>query len=60
MNQDRRTTLLALLTGAIAGLAVIAARRGIPGARKAAATLAKPMMPQAKAETYGYKEINLS
>lgn len=60
MNQDRRTTLLALLTGAIAGLALVAARKGIPGARTMATKLAKPMMPQAKAETYGYKEINLS
>ncbi len=60
MNKDRRTALLALLTGAIAGLAVVAARKGLPGAGKLATKLAKPMMPQAPAPTYGYKEINLS
>ena len=60
MNEKRRTTILALLTGALAGMALVAARRGLPGAGKLAAKLAKPMQPQAQAKLYGYKEVNLS
>lgn len=60
MTGDRRMAILALLTGALAGLALIAARRGFPGAQKLAGKLARPMQPRAKAPTYGYKEINLS
>ncbi|HWI60393.1 MAG TPA: hypothetical protein VNT75_01000 [Symbiobacteriaceae bacterium] len=60
MNKERRTTLLALVTGAAAGLAIVAARRGVKGADKLAARLGRPMAPKAEAKTYGYKEINLS
>lgn len=60
MNEKRRTAILALLTGALAGMALVAARRGVPGADKLAARLAKPMQPPAPAKTYGYKEVNLS
>ncbi len=60
MNEKRRATLLALLSGAVAGVALVAARRGVPGASKMAARLVKPMQPQAKTETYGYKEVKLS
>lgn len=60
MNAKRRTTILALLTGALAGMALLAARRGMPGASRLAGRLAKPMQPQVPVETYGYKEVNLS
>ncbi|MFZ5814894.1 MAG: hypothetical protein ACOY93_06280 [Bacillota bacterium] len=60
MNEKRRTTLLALLTGALAGAALIAARRGVPGARHLATNLARRAQPQAPAKLYGYKEVNLS
>lgn len=60
MNKDRRTTILALLTGALAGAALVAARRGFKGAGKLAARLAPPEQTKVKSETYGYKEINLS
>lgn len=61
MNKDRRTTLLALLTGAAAGLAVVAARRGIKGADRLAARLGRPLaQPKPAAKMYGYKEIDLS
>jgi hypothetical protein len=60
MNKDRRTALLALLTGTVAGLALVAARRGFKGADKLAARLGKPMAPKVETKTYGYKEINLS
>lgn len=60
MNETRRTALLALLTGALAGAALIAARKGVPGARGLVTKLAKPMQPKAEAKTYGYKEVNLS
>lgn len=58
MDKDRRGTLLALVTGAAASLLVLAARRGVPGARRVAARLApRPAVP---AKGYGYQEINLS
>lgn len=60
MNKERRQAIFALLTGALAGLMVVAARKGFPGANKMATRLAKPMQPTVKAETYGYKEIKLS
>lgn len=60
MNAKRRSTILALLTGALAGMALIAARKGVPGATKVAAKLAKPLQPQVPTKTYGYKEVNLS
>jgi hypothetical protein len=61
MNTNRRTTLLALLTGTVAGLALVAARRGFKGADKLAARLGKPLVtPKVETKTYGYKEINLS
>jgi|GEM_PF-2891638 len=60
MKQNRRSAILALLTGAVAGAAMIAARRGLPGASKLATKLAKPLQPQAKTELYGYNEVKLS
>ena len=60
MDKGRRTTLLALLTGAVAGLAVVAARKGVPGAKKLATRMAKPMQPKVETKMNGYKEINLS
>lgn len=61
MNTNRRTALLALLTGAVAGIALVAARRGFKGADKLAARLGKPLAaPKVETKTYGYKEINLS
>lgn len=53
-------TLLALLSGAVAGLAVVAARRGVPGAGRLAATVGRPLQPTVEAKTYGYKETKLS
>lgn len=60
MNVDRRTTILALLSGALAGIAIIAARRGVPGAGKIAGRLTRPIQPKAQAKTHGYREIDLS
>lgn len=60
MNRDRRTTILALLTGVVAGLALVAARRGFPGAGRLATRLRTPMQPKAEAKLYGYTEIDLS
>ncbi len=60
MNQGRRMTLLALLSGALAGLALVAARRGFKGAGRLAARLGKPLQPQAPAKMYGYREVDIS
>lgn len=60
MNEKRRTAILALLTGALAGFALVAARRGVPGANRLAAKLAKPLQPVAPAKLHGYREVNLS
>lgn len=60
MDQKKRTTILALLTGALAGMVLMAARRGVPGAKGLAARLLKPTRAQVKAEMYGYREVNLS
>lgn len=60
MNVKRRSTILALLTGALAGMALLAARRGVPGASRLASRLARPLQPPVPAKSYGYKEVNLS
>jgi hypothetical protein len=60
MNNDRRTTLKALLLGTMGGLALVAARRGFKGANKLAARLGKPLVPKVETKTYGYKETKLS
>lgn len=60
MDKGRRTTIAALLTGAVAGLAVVAARKGVPGAHKLATRMVKPVQPKVETKTYGYKEVNLS
>ncbi len=60
MKSDRRTAIVALLMGALAGLAAVAARRGFTGAGRVVARLGKPLQPQAETKTYGYKEIDLS
>lgn len=60
MNKERRTTILALLSGAVAGLAIVAARKGFKPAGKLAARVGKPLQPKVEARTYGYKEVDLS
>lgn len=59
MNKDRRMTILALLSGALAGLLLVAARRGFPGAARLAGSM-RPSVGPAQAKTYGYREIDLS
>jgi hypothetical protein len=60
MNQERRMTILALLSGALAALALMAARRGFPLAHRWAARAARPAQHQAETRYYGYKEVHLS
>ena len=60
MKTDRRTTLKALLTGAVAGLALVAYRKGFKGAGKLALSASKPLQPKVETKLYGYKEIDLS
>ncbi|MBP2018968.1 hypothetical protein J2Z79_002384 [Symbiobacterium terraclitae] len=60
MKTTRRGSILTLLTGALAALALVAARKGFPGAQAAARRLARPGLPDAKVEMYGYREVNVS
>lgn len=59
-NTSRRSAILGLLSGAVAGLALLAARRGFTGAGKWAARLGKPVAAKAETKYYGYDEVKLS
>lgn len=58
--QNRRSAILALLSGAALGMLWFAARRGVPGARGLAARLAPARTGPVEAKMYGYKEVKTS
>lgn len=58
--QNRRGAILALLSGAALWMLLLAARRGMPGARGLAARLAPARTGPVETKLYGYREVKTS